>query len=50
MNPRVSICTSVLNQRDFLKRQIESVRAQTFQEWEQIIVDDGSTRPATTMR
>ena len=40
---RVSICTSVLNQSDFLRRNIESVRAQTFTDWEHIIVDDGST-------
>ena len=43
MNARVSICTSVLNQSDFLKRMIESVRAQTFHAWELIVVDDGST-------
>jgi len=40
---KVSVCTSVLNQSAFLKRMIESVRAQTFQDWELIIVDDGST-------
>jgi glycosyltransferase involved in cell wall biosynthesis len=40
---RVSICTSVLNQSDFLKRNIESIIAQTFTDWEHIIVDDGST-------
>ena len=41
--PRVSVCTSVLNQSNFLRRMIESVRAQTFSDWELIIVDDGST-------
>lgn len=40
--PRVSICTSVLNQSELLKGMIETVRAQTFQDWELIIVDDGS--------
>lgn len=40
---KVSVCTSVLNQRDYLKRMIESVRAQSFDDWELIIVDDGST-------
>lgn len=49
MTARVSICTSVLNQTAFLKRQIESVRAQTFQEWEHIIVDDGSTEDIKTL-
>lgn len=41
--PRVSVCTSVLNQSDFLKRMIDSVRAQTFEDWELVLVDDGST-------
>jgi glycosyltransferase involved in cell wall biosynthesis len=40
---RVSVCTSVLNQSGYLKRMIESVRAQTFTDWELFIVDDGST-------
>jgi glycosyltransferase involved in cell wall biosynthesis len=40
---RVSICTSVLNQSGYLKRMIESVRAQTFTDWDLFIVDDGST-------
>jgi glycosyltransferase involved in cell wall biosynthesis len=40
---RVSICTSVLNQSEYLKRMIESVRAQTFTDWDLFIVDDGST-------
>ncbi len=43
MNPSVSICTAVLNQSEYLRRMIESVRAQTFPDWELIIVDDGST-------
>jgi glycosyltransferase involved in cell wall biosynthesis len=40
---RASICTSVLNQSDLLKGMIESVIAQTFKDWELLIVDDGST-------
>lgn len=44
MNPiRVSICTSVLNQSDWLKGMITSVIASTLKEWELLIVDDGST-------
>src|SRR2546430_2354699 len=39
---RVSVCTSVLNQSEYLKRMIESVRAQSFEDWELVIVDDGS--------
>ena len=40
---RVSICTSVLNQKDWLKEMIASVVAQTYKGWKLIIVDDGST-------
>lgn len=40
---RVSVCTSVLNQSEYLKRMIETVRAQTFEDWELVLVDDGST-------
>lgn len=40
---KVSVCTSVLNQSDYLKRMVESVQASTLKEWELIIVDDGST-------
>lgn len=43
MKPSVSICTSVLNQSGYLKRMIESVRAQALDDWELIIVDDGSS-------
>lgn len=39
----VSICTSVLNQSEYLRRMIDSVRLQTFEDWELFIVDDGST-------
>ena len=39
---RVSICTQVLNQTELLRGMIESVIAQTFREWELLIVDDGS--------
>ena len=41
--PRVSICTSVLNQSAWLKESIASVVAQTYKEWELLILDDGST-------
>jgi glycosyltransferase involved in cell wall biosynthesis len=40
---RASICTSVFNQRDYLKLCIESVMVQTLTDLEHIIVDDGST-------
>lgn len=41
--PRVSICTPVLNMSDWLRECIASVRAQSFTDWEMVIVDDGST-------
>lgn len=41
--PKVSVCCSVLNQSNWLEDMIGSVFAQTFQDWELLIVDDGST-------
>ena len=42
--PRVSICCSVLDQAEWLREMIASVVAQTYKEWELIVVDDGSTQ------
>lgn len=41
--PRVSVIMIVLNGDRFLAEAIDSVRAQTFQHWELVVVDDGST-------
>lgn len=41
--PRVSIITPVYNAEKFIETCIASVLAQTFTDWEQIVVDDGST-------
>ncbi|MDP3952641.1 glycosyltransferase family A protein [Microbacterium sp.] len=41
--PKVSVCCSVLNQSAWLEDMIGCVFAQSFQDWELIIVDDGST-------
>lgn len=41
--PKVSICTPVLNMQSWLDGMIATVLAQTFQDWELIVVDDGST-------
>lgn len=43
LTPKVSICSQVRNQSAWMKEMIESVRAQTFRNWELLIVDDGST-------
>lgn len=40
---RVSICCSVLNQSELLKGMIENIRQQKFEDWELVLVDDGST-------
>jgi glycosyltransferase involved in cell wall biosynthesis len=42
MNPKVTVITTSYNQADYIGECIESLINQTFQEWEQIIVDDGS--------
>ena len=43
MNPVVSIVMAAKNYARFLPMAVESVRAQTFADWELHIVDDGST-------
>jgi glycosyltransferase involved in cell wall biosynthesis len=41
--PKVSIILPTFNRRDTVMRAIRSAQAQTFQDWELIAVDDGST-------
>ena len=41
--PKISIITSTFNRSNRLKKCIESVLAQSFTDWEHIIIDDGST-------
>jgi glycosyltransferase involved in cell wall biosynthesis len=48
-NPRVSVIISFLNAERFMAETIESVFAQTFREWELLLVDDGSTDSSTAM-
>ena len=43
MNPKISVITPTFNSACFLPDTIESVLTQTLQDWEMIIVDDGST-------
>ncbi len=41
--PRVSIVMPTFNRADTLRRAVDSVRAQRFEDWELLVVDDGST-------
>ncbi len=41
-NPKISILTASYNYENYIKETIESVLAQTYQNWEMVIVDDGS--------
>lgn len=41
--PRVSIILPTYNRERFLRRALDSIRSQTFTDWELIVVDDGST-------
>ena len=41
--PEVSIITVCYNHEEFIRKCIESVLAQSFRDWEQIVIDDGST-------
>lgn len=43
MKPRVSVLTSVYNGARFLRQAVESIHAQSFTDYEHIIVDDAST-------
>jgi glycosyltransferase involved in cell wall biosynthesis len=50
MPPRISVLVPCFNQGDFVEDAIASVRAQTFKDWELIVVDDGSTDASTVAR
>jgi glycosyltransferase involved in cell wall biosynthesis len=41
--PRISVITATYNQAPFLEGAVRSVLGQDFQDWEHIVVDDGST-------
>lgn len=43
MNPRISIIVPVYNVERFLGKCLDSVLASTFEDWECICIDDGST-------
>ena len=46
---RVSIITACYNAEKYIGRTIESVWAQTFTDWEHVVVDDGSTDNSTAV-
>lgn len=43
MQEKVSVITPLYNGREFIEKTIKSVQAQTYTNWEMLIVDDGST-------
>ncbi len=46
MPPTFSIIIPTRNRPEFLRRAVDSVRAQCYEDWEMIVVDDGSMVPA----
>jgi glycosyltransferase involved in cell wall biosynthesis len=47
--PIVSVIIIFLNANDFLKESFESVLAQTYEDWELLLVDDGSSDESSEM-
>lgn len=43
MAPKVSICIPTYNRKNYLRKTIESIFAQTYKDYEVVLVDDGST-------
>ncbi|MEM9886223.1 MAG: glycosyltransferase family A protein [Bacteroidota bacterium] len=43
MNPLISVLTPAYNREKYIGEAIESVQQQTMDEWEMIVIDDGST-------
>lgn len=41
--PAISVCVPVYNASDFIKECIDSILAQSFEDFELLLVDDGST-------
>jgi glycosyltransferase involved in cell wall biosynthesis len=46
---KVSICIPTFNRKDYLKEALASVFAQTYKDYEVVVVDDGSTDGTETM-
>jgi glycosyltransferase involved in cell wall biosynthesis len=47
IGPRISVLVPCFNHGAFIREAIDSIRAQTFQDFEILVVDDGSTDPHT---
>jgi glycosyltransferase involved in cell wall biosynthesis len=48
-SPRVSVVTIFLNAERFIREAVDSILAQTFDGWELLLVDDGSTDASTAI-
>jgi glycosyltransferase involved in cell wall biosynthesis len=48
-NPRVSVIMAVYNGERYLREAVASVRNQTFEDWELVLIDDGSTDQTPAM-
>ena len=48
-NPIVSVIIIFLNAEEFIQEAVDSVFAQTYKDWELLLVDDGSTDASTTI-
>ena len=45
--PAVSVIVNFLDQKAFIRESLDSALAQTFQDWELLLIDDGSTDGST---
>jgi glycosyltransferase involved in cell wall biosynthesis len=48
-SPRVSVITIFLNAEQFIREAVDSIIAQTYDNWELLLVDDGSTDGSTSI-
>jgi len=43
MSPKLSVCTPTYNRKDYVRETLDSIFAQTYKDFEVVVVDDGST-------